>query len=301
MSAALEGKVRAMYILGENPLLSDPDLNHVERALRKLDFLVVQDIFANETAQSADVVLPGVSFAEKAGTYTNTERRVQLIRPALDSPGHARQDWAILTDLARRLGADWSYSAPAMIFDEMARLTPSYAGISHERLEHGGIQWPCPTPDHPGTAILHSEKFARGMGLFSVVEYRPPAESPDAEFPLILSTGRVLFHWHGGTLTRRSPGLDELAPEAEVEIHPADADNLGIDQGEIVTVASRRGKIHAKAHLTYRSPRGTVFMTFHYAEAPANLLTGDHLDPVAKIPEYKVSAVRIERAMPVGG
>lgn len=300
MNAALEGKVRAMYILGENPMLSDPDLHHVERALRRLDFLVVEDIFLNETAQSADVVLPGVSFAEKAGTYTNTERRVQLVRPALRSPGRARQDWVILTDIARRLGADWSYTAPAMIFDEMARLTPSYAGISHERLESGGIQWPCPAPDHPGTPILHTEKFPRGLGLFSVLEHRPPAEIPDSEFPLILSTGRVLFHWHGGTLSRRSPGLDELAPEAEVEIHPADAEELKVEPGDVVTIASRRGQVRAQARLSYRSPRGTVFMTFHFAEAPANVLTANHLDPVAKIPEYKVSAVRIERVESVG-
>jgi len=300
MDAVLEGRVRAMYFLGENPMLTDPDLSHVEKALKKLDFLAVQDIFVNETGQRADVVLPGVSFAEKGGTFTNTERRVQLVRPALQAPGQARQDWIILTEVARRLGADWSYSAPAMIFDEMARLTPSYAGISHDRLEAGGIQWPCPMPEHPGTPILHTERFTRGLGQFSAVEHQPPAEIPDAEFPLYLSTGRILFHWHGGTLSRRSPGLDELAPEAEVEIHPDDAEELGVSQGDLVTVASRRGQVRVRARLTYRSPRGTVFMTFHYAEAPTNLLTADHLDPVAKIPEYKVSAVRIERAGPVG-
>jgi formate dehydrogenase alpha subunit len=295
MQAAHEGEVRAVVVLGENPMLSDPDLTHVERALRALELLVVQDIFLNETAALADVVLPGVSFAEKAGTYTNTERRVQLVRPALAAPGEARQDWDILQSLARGLGAAWSYDSPRQIFDEMAALTPSYAGMSHPRLGGAGLQWPCPTPDHPGTPILHVEHFTRGRGLFVGVDYRPPAEATDDEYPLILSTGRILFHWHGGTLSRRSPGLDEMAPEAEVEIHPRDAEAHAIEGGEMVRVRSRRGGVTARVKVTRRSPPGTVFMTFHYAEAAANLLTHNVVDPVAKIPEYKVSAVRIER------
>jgi formate dehydrogenase alpha subunit len=300
MDAALEGRLRALLILGENPMLSDPNLHHVEQALAALDLLVVQDIFLNETAAVADVVLPGVSFAEKSGTFTNTERRVQLVRPALPAPGEARQDWAILSDLARRLGATWDTRAPSDVFDEMARLTPSYAGMSHARLESGGLQWPCPTADHPGTPILHVERFPRGKGLFVPVDYRPPAEETDQEYPLILSTGRILFHWHGGTLSRRSAGLDALAPAAQVEIHPDDAETLGIRDGEMVEVRSRRGAVRARARLTPRSPRGTIFMTFHYAEAAANLLTIDAVDPVAKIPEYKVAAVAIERLPSTG-
>ncbi len=294
MDAALEGKVRGIFIMGENPMLSDPNLSHVEAALKQVDFLAVQDIFLNETAEMADVVLPAVSFAEKVGTFTNTERRVQLIRKALNPPGRAQPDWKILTQLANLFGHDWRYRNPSEIFDEMAKLTPQYAGMTHQRLESGGLQWPCPTPDHPGTKILHSGKFARGLGLFSVVEYQPPAEEPDEEYPLILSTGRVLFHWHGGTLTRRSPGLDELAPYPEVEIHPQDAAALDIADNNVVKVHSRRGVITARARLTDRSSPGTIFLTFHYAEAPANLLTSDAIDPIAKIPEYKVSAVRLE-------
>ncbi|MBF8255726.1 MAG: fdhA [Anaerolineales bacterium] len=295
MDGALDGRIRGLFILGENPMLSDPNLHHVEQALQALDLLVVQDIFPNETARMADVVLPGVSFAEKAGTFTNTERRVQLVRTALAAPGKARQDWSILQDLAGLLGASWRYREPSAIFDEMRTLTPSYAGMDYTRLEGAGLQWPCPTLDHPGTPILHTERFTRGLGLFSPVEYRPPAEATDDAYPLLLSTGRILYHWHGGTLTRRSAGLDWLAPEAEVEIHPDDAAALGIEDGEMIEVRSRRGTVRARAKVTTRSPQGTVFMTFHYAEAAANLLTIDAVDPVAKIPEYKVAAVRLER------
>ncbi len=294
MDAALEGKVKGIFIMGENPMLSDPNLSHVKAALERVDFLAVQDIFLNETAELADIILPAVSFAEKVGTFTNTERRVHLIRKALDPLGKARPDWEILTQLANLLGHRWSYQNPSEIFDEMAELTPQYHGMSHERIENGALQWPCPTPDHPGTKILHSEKFARGLGLFSVVDYLPPAEEPDEEYPLILSTGRVLFHWHGGTLTRRSPGLDELAPYPEVEVHPEDAAHLGIEDNDLVHVHSRRGAVKARARLIDRSAPGTIFLTFHYAEAPANLLTSDAIDPIAKIPEYKVSAVRLE-------
>jgi formate dehydrogenase alpha subunit len=296
MNGVSDGHIRAIFIMGENPMLSDPNLNHVREALQQVEFLAVQDIFLNETAQMADVVLPAASFAEKSGAFTNTERRVQLIRPALDAPGDARPDWEIITSLANRMGADWSYRRPSDISTELASVTPQYAGISHARLENGGLQWPCPTPDHPGTQVLHVGRFARGKGLFCPVDYRPPMEETDAEFPLILSTGRILFHWHGGTLTRRSPGLDAMAPEAEVEINPADAQDYGIGDGDRVQVTSRRGSVTAAAKLTQRSPEGTVFMTFHFAEAAANLLTIDAVDPTAKIPEYKVCAVRLEKA-----
>jgi len=294
MDGVLEGHVKAVYIMGENPLLSDPNLTHVREALEAVDLLVVQDIFLNETALMADIVLPAVSFAEKAGTFTNTERRVHLIRPAIQAHGEGLPDWQILTRLARELGADWRYESASEIFDEIATLTPQYAGMSHRRLESGGLQWPCPTPDHPGTPILHVGKFARGLGLFSAVEFKEAAELPDEEYPLILSTGRVLFHWHGGTMSRRSPELESLAPEPEVEINPQDAERFNIQAGQLVALTSRRGTIEARALITRRSPPGTVFMTFHFAEAAANLLTPKNIDPVAKIPEYKVSAVRIE-------
>jgi formate dehydrogenase alpha subunit len=295
MNGVAHGRIKALFIMGENPMLSDPNLNHVRKALQQIDFLAVQDIFLNETAEMADVVLAAASFAEKSGTFTSTERRVQLIRPALDLPGQARPDWQIITDLANRLGANWHYDNAAGIFAELVAATPPYAGISHRRLEKGGLQWPCPTPDHPGTQILHTDQFTRGKGLFCPVDYRPPAEETDAEYPFILSTGRMLFHWHGGTLSRRSPGLEAIAPEAEVEINPADAAAYQLQEGDWVQVRSRRGQVTAKAALTHRSPPGIVFMTFHFAEAAANLLTIDAMDPIAKIPEYKVCAVRVER------
>lgn len=291
----LEGRIKAVYIMGENPMLSDPNLSHVMEAFDNLEFLVSQDIFLNETGERADVVLAAASFAEKSGTYTNTERRVQMIRPAMEPPGDARPDWAIILDLANRLGADWQYDGPADIFREIASLTPSYAGMSHERLESGGLQWPCPTANHPGTPVLHVGKFTRGLGLFEPLNYRPPAELPDEEYPFVLSTGRILFHWHGGTMSRRSAGLDAIAPEAEAEIHPADAIRLGISDGDLVRVFSRRGSVVAAAKITRRSSPGMVFMTFHYAEAAVNLLTTDAVDPTAKIPEYKVCAVNVER------
>lgn len=295
INGALDGRIKAIYIMGENPMLSDPNLHHVEEALQKVEFLVVQDIFLNETGRMADVVLPAVSFAEKSGTFTNTERRVQLVRPALPPPGQARPDWQIIVDVANHLGANWSYSNPAAIFEEMAALTPQYRGMSHARLEQGGLQWPCPTPDHPGTPILHTEKFTRGKGLFCPVAYRPPAEEADEEYPFILSTGRILFHWHGGTMSRRSPGLEAIAPEAEVEIGRKDSERLGIQTGDLLRVTSRRGQVVAGAKVTPRSPKGTIFMTFHFAEAAANLLTIDAVDPTAKIPEYKVCAVKVEK------
>lgn len=296
MNGVLEGKIKAMFIVGENPMLSDPDLNHVAEALEAVELLVVQDIFKNETAEMADAILPAVSFAEKAGTFTNTERRVQLVRPLLEAEGQERNDWEITMELANRLGASWHYESPDEIFAEMAQLTPQYAGMSHARLEQGGLQWPCPTTDHPGTPYLHAEQFTRGRGQFAVADYRPPVEEACPEYPLVLSTGRILFHWHGGTMSRRSPGLEAMAPEAEVEINPKDARQFNVEDGAMVRVSSRRGQVVAAAKVSRRSPPGTVFMTFHYAEAAANLLTIGAVDPTAKIPEYKVCAVRIEAA-----
>lgn len=296
IESALRGEVRAMYIMGENPMLSDPDVGQVERGLGNLEFLVVQDIFLSETARLADVVLPAASFAEKDGTFTNTERRVMRIRKALDPPGRAKADWEILCDLARKLGADWDYGSPSDIFDEIASLTPIYHGISYRRLEGWGIQWPCPSEDHPGTPYLHKGKFTRGKGKFIPARYRPPDELPSKEYPFVLTTGRVYFHWHTGTMTRRISVLDREVPRAFVEVNPEDAGRLGIRDGARVKVSSRRGEVEAEAKVTDVVPEGVVFMPFHFLEAAANRLTNPALDPEAMIPEYKVCAVRIERS-----
>ena len=299
MKAAAEGKVKAMYIMGENPMLTDPDLEHVAAALSQLDFLVVQDIFLTETARLAHVVLPAVTFAEKDGTFTNTERRVQRIRQAIDPIGQARPDWQIICQLATRMGYEMAYEHPGHIMEEIARLTPSYGGISYDRLENGGLQWPCPNKEHPGTKYLHKDRFTRGphgLGLFQPVEYIPPAELPDEDYPYLLSTGRVYYHYHTGSMTHRCRGLEEIYPESLAEVNPADAMELGIEDGAMVKLTSRRGEVKVKAMLTERVPKGMVFMNFHFDGAAANILTNPVLDPVAKIPEYKVCAVRMEKA-----
>ncbi len=296
INAADNKKIKAVYLLGENPLLSEPDIAHAKEALEKLEFLVVQDIFLSETAKLADVILPGTSFAEKDGTFTNTERRVQLVRRAIEPVEDSRPDWQITCQLGKRMGSNgFDFKHPSQVMDEIALLTPSYGGISYQRLEDGGLQWPCPTPDHPGTPILHSQQFTRGKGRFIPLEYKPPMELPDKEYPLVLTTGRSLYHFHTGTLTRRVEGLNVLRGEGEVEVNPEDASKLGIADGEKVKVISRRGEVTTKAKVTEVSPVGVVFMTFHFAESPANMLTNPALDPVAKIPEYKVCAVRVER------
>jgi len=295
INAAETGEIKALYIMGENPMLSDPDTNHVEKCLRSLDFLVVQDIFLTETAQLADVVLPGVSTFEKDGTFTNSERRIQLVHKAVDPPGEARQDWWIVGEVARRMDYEGLiYNSPKEIMDEAASLTPIYGGISYDRLDSQGLQWPCPTPDYPGTPILHVGKFARGLGHFSGVEWQPPAEEPDEEYPFILTTGRVLYHWHTGTLTRHSKGLDAICPEAVAELNTEDAARLGIADGQMVKLTSRRGEVAAKVQVSDKIKPGVVFMPWHFAEAAANKLTIAALDPTAKIPEYKVCAVKVE-------
>ncbi len=296
MAAAGRGDIKALYIMGENPLLSDPDLKHVEKELRNLDLLIVQDIFLTETAQMADVVLPSTSFAEKEGTFTNTERRVQRVRKIVDAPGEAKADWEIISELSTKMGYPMKYSSAKEIFDEVIKVTPSYAGMTYERLEKEGLQWPCPTADHPGTKFLHKDRFSRGLGLFHAIEYIPPAELPDEEYPLFLSTGRVLYHYHTGTMTTRAQGPSERYPESLVEINPLDAEKLGISEGQMVKVTSRRGTVQAKAQITQKSMPGTIFMNFHFAGAPVNALTNPALDPTGKIPEYKVCAVKLEAA-----
>ncbi len=298
-NAVHDGEIDAMYIIGENPRISDPNAAHVTEALKKLDFLVVQEIFLSETASLADVVLPAASFAEKDGTFTNTERRVQRVRKVLEPEGEAQPDWMIISEIARRMGyeEEFSYRDPSEIMDEIAALTPSYGGINYERIDEVGLQWPCPTPDHPGTIYLHKNGFTRGKGLFSVLIYRPSMELPDEEYPFILTTGRILCHFHTGTMTRKVPGLNYLRNEELVEINPEDGLALGIEDGDLVEVSSRRGTVRAKAKITEKSSQGVTFMTFHFAETPTNVLTNPALDPVAKIPEFKVCAVKLSKVV----
>jgi predicted molibdopterin-dependent oxidoreductase YjgC len=296
MAAAGKGSVKAIYIMGENPLLSDPDLKHVKKELQKLDLLIVQDLFLTETAELADVVLPVASFAEKDGTFSNTERRVQRVRKALDAPGEAKTDWEVICGISNKMGYKMDYSSAKDIFEEITKVTPSYAGISYERIQKQGIQWPCPTKDHPGTKFLHKDKFSRGLGLFSAIEFIPPDEMPCKEYPMVMSTGRVLYHYHTGTMTTKAIGLSERCPESLVEMNPVDAGKLGISDSQMVKVTSRRGTVEAKAQITTRTAPGTIFMNFHFAETAVNQLTNPALDPIGKIPEYKVCAVKVEAA-----
>ncbi len=294
MHAAADGELKGLYIMGENPVLSDPNTNHVRQALKSLDFLCVQDLFLSETAQLADVVLPAASFAEKDGTFTNTERRVQRVRTAVSVPGEARQDWEIICSISERLGYPMPYEHPSEIMDEIAGISPIYGGIHYDRIEKVGLQWPCADENDPGTPFLHQDgAFKRGKGKFHPTPFREADELPDDAFPYLLTTGRYLYHFHTGTLTRRSPGLEEICPPAPFEISPADAKREGIEQDQTIEVTSRRGTVHARAIITDRVPIGTIFMPFHFHEAPANELTNDAIDPIAKIPELKVCAVRL--------
>jgi formate dehydrogenase major subunit len=295
MSAVLIGNIKAMFMMGENPFLSDPNINKVKKCLATMDFLVVQDIFLTETAAYADVVLPGTSFAEKTGTYTNTDSRVQLAHKAIDAPEQARTDWRIIADLSRRLGYPMPYTSEEEIWQEIVSLTPVFHGITYERLEQRGIPWPCPEPEHPGTLIRFTDGFPRGKGKFSPAEFAPARELPDDEYPFVLNTGRVLQHWHTGTMTRRAKALDEIAPEARLEMTPEDMGALGIADGEFVRVVSRRGEVTVKALQSHKPSRGSIFLPFHFKEAAANLLTIDALDPYGKIPEFKFCAVRVEK------
>ncbi len=308
MPGILDGRTKALYIMGENPVTSDPDSAHIRHCLEQVDFLLLQDIFPTETAEFADILLPGVSFAEKTGTITNTERRVQMVNQAIPPLGQAWQDWAITAELAKRvlaLGgrqvnqtapwAGWDYPDSSAILTEVNALTPSYAGITHKRLANGErLQWPVPAMDHPGTPILHTKGFARGLGRFMPIDHVPSPELPDDAYPLILSTGRVLYHWHGGAMTRRAKGLLEVYPEALIEVNEADALRLKVQNGQTVKVASRRGQIEAQAWITDRVPPGMIYANFHFPESSANELTIAALDPVAKIPSFKVCAVKLE-------
>ena len=297
IDAAGDGRVRALVVMGENPMVADPDINHARHCLEQLEFLVVQDIFPSETAQLAHVVLPGASFVEKDGTFTATDRRVQRVRKAIEPIGDAKADWEIICLLAQKMGASgFDFPSPKEVMDEIAQLTPIYGGVSYERLEQlGFLQWPVPALDHPGTPYLHKAKFSRGLGHFHALEFKEAAELTDEEYPFILTTGRLMFHWHTGTMTRRSEKLHQEVPEAYVEIHPDDAVQVGLNGGKRVRVASRRGEIELGVRVTKRIRPGVVFIPFHFAEAAANALTNAALDPTAKIPEYKVCAVKVER------
>jgi formate dehydrogenase alpha subunit len=296
MTAAQKGELKALYVMGENPLMSDPDTSHIEHALSNLDFLVVQDIFLSETAVKADVVLPAASFAEKEGTYTNTERRVQISGKAVFPPGLARSDWQIICELSTLAGYPMNYKSPVDIMKEINAVTPSYAGITSERLACGyGLQWPCPNVEHPGTPVLHKDKFSKGLGTFLPCEFKPVSEMPDEEYDFMLTTGRIYYHYHTGTMTRRTSILEREAPAALVEINTEDAKKLGIKNNEIVELTSRRGSIKLKVEITNRVPQNVVFSTFHFHEAPVNILTSPAYDPIAKIPEYKGCAVKVRR------
>jgi predicted molibdopterin-dependent oxidoreductase YjgC len=292
---AIKGKLKAMYIMGENPALSDPDINHTVKAFKALDFIVVQDIFLTETAKLADVVLPAASFAEKDGTFTNTERRVQRVRKAVDSPGQAREDYWIISELSERLGYPMKYDFIEDVFHEIRSIWQGVAGITYGKIDKKGIQWPCPTIDHPGTPYLFKGGFPRGKALFSVVEYKPSKELPDKAYPFMLSTGRHLFHYHTGTMIRKEDALNSIAAEAYAEVNPDDARRLRLKEGEKVGISSRRGEIEISVKISDRVGKGRVFIPFHYKEAAANILTNTALDPVSKIPELKVCAIKIKK------
>jgi len=297
INAAADGELKALYVMGENPMMSDPDQHHVRAGLEKLDFLVVQDIFPTPTTALADVVLPAACYAEKDGTFTSTERRCQRVRKACDTPGKARQDWDIIGDIARRMGYDdLTYASPKEIMDEIAEVTPIYGGMHYDRIDQVGLQWPCTDRDHPGTPFLHKGTFKRGLGLFSPAPYKPSMELPDDEYPFLLSTGRCYFHFHTGTMTRRSRLLDREERFPYIEIHPDDAKRLGIHDRLPVMVSTRRGEVKALARVSDIVIPGHLFMTFHFEEGAANVLTNNALDPVAKIPEFKVCAAQIREA-----
>ncbi|MCZ6626890.1 MAG: molybdopterin-dependent oxidoreductase, partial [SAR324 cluster bacterium] len=291
---ALEGTIKGMYIMGENPFISDPDTNKVRKSLAALDFLVVQDIFLTETAEFADVILPASSALEKIGTYTNTDRRVQIGRPALEMPGESRQDWELICEISTRMGYPMHYGSPSEVFDELARCAPSYSTLNYEHLGAFGKWYPCPDPvNSEGEQIVFGDSFPSGKGKLVPVHVSDPDELPNDDYPFVLNTGRLLEHWHTGVMTRRSAALDAIAPDAFVEIHPQDAEQWNVRDGGYVRVTSRRGEIMLKARVGERSSPGSVFIPMHFREAAANVLTNPAVDPLGKIPEYKYCAVRV--------
>jgi formate dehydrogenase major subunit len=299
MNAALKREIRGMYIMGENPAMSDPDLEHAREALAALDWLVVQDLFLTETASFADVVLPASAFPEKTGTFTNTDRRVQIGRQALDMPGDVRQDLWIIQELARRIGLDWNYRNPSEVWAEIRKAVPSCAGITWERLEKAhSVTYPCLHEGDPGEEVIFVDKFSTpdGRGRLVAADFTRAAEVPDSDYPMVLLTGRLLEHWHTGAMTRRAQVLDAIEPVATVSMHPIDMAQLALEAGDFVTVESRRGKVSALARRDTGIPQGAVFMPFAFVEAAANLLTNPALDPFGKIPEYKYCAVRVTRS-----
>ena len=296
MENAGNGILRGLYIMGEDPVMSEPHASKVAEDLQKLDLLVCQEIFMSETAKLADVILPATCWAEKEGTFTNSERRVQRVRKAVSPPGEARADWQIICDVAAAMGYEMSYSHPQEIWDEMRSLTPSMAGITYERIEGVGVQWPCPTAEHPGTKFLHEGRFARGKGLFTPIQYRPPAEEPDDEYPFLLSTGITVYNYNTGNTSRKTDAVDQKEPECFVELHGSDAAHLGIDDGDMARVTTRRGEVVVRARVAEKVRPGGVWMPYHFAEAPANLLTNDAFDTVTKTGEYKCCAARVEKA-----
>ena len=292
---AHDGELKALYVIGENPMVSDPDLNHAKKCFSNLDFLVVQDIFLTETAQIADVVFPSSCFAEKDGTFANTERRVQRIRKAVEPPGDVWEDWRIICAVGTAMGFEMQYENSEAIFNEIAKVTPAYGGITYARIEKEGLHWPCPDKDHPGTAVLHKDQFPIGRGVFHAIDYIPPAEKTDDKFPMYLTTGRLIYQYHTGTMTRKTDGLNEQAPGSYVEISATDAQKYSLNNGDTATVSSRRGSIQVKVLCSDKAVDGTVFIPFHFAEAAANILTNAALDPVSGIPEYKVCAVSLSK------
>jgi len=291
-----EGVLRGFYCLGEDPVLSEPNQTKVIEYLKKLDFILCQEIFMSETAKLADVILPATCWAEKDGTFTNSERRIQLIRKAVNPPGRARADWQIICQVSTAMGYSMSYSHPSEIFDEMASLTPSYSGISFERTEKVGLQWPCVGPDHPGTEFLHKDKFVRGLGLFHTIKFRRPAENPDEQYPFILSTGRTLYNYNIGNMTNKSDAIQQKQSKNFVEINSDDTDRLGISDGDMVVVRTRRGQVTVRAAVGRKVRPGALWMPFHFADQPTNRLTNDVFDNITKTAEYKVCAAAVEKA-----
>lgn len=296
----ISGEVKGLFIFGEDPVRTDPNTNHVIHALESLDFFVVDELFMTETAKLADVILPGRSYTEKEGTFSNTERRVQRVRKAIEISGETKPDTWIFTEIMNRMGYPQPHLTPAEIMDEIASVTPSFGGISHARLDSEevggrGLQWPCPSADHPGTPIMHVGKFARGLGYFRPAEYTPSMELPDDDYPLTLITGRILYHYNACAMTDKTEGINEIAGESIIEINTEDANALGIENGELVSVSSRRGEVKARADVSAKTRPGDVWMSFHFLEGGANWLTSDALDSISSTPEYKVCAVKVSK------